>query len=121
MVGSGCVGSTLERDSEYINNKIGYYPKSLRPFLRILCVVDNSHIYVQKKLLLRSTKTPSAPSLRFDRNDRTWLEPRIVLITMGQLIIIILRYPGSDFSIRKLKKDDTGLKSYVEIAFATES
>ena len=41
-VGSGRIGSTLEIDSGHNNKKIGYYPKSLRPFLRILCVVEDS-------------------------------------------------------------------------------
>ena len=31
-----------EMDSGHKNKKIGFYPKSLRPFLRILCVVDDS-------------------------------------------------------------------------------
>ena len=34
--------------------------KSLRSFLRILCVVDDSHIYMQKDLLVRSARVPSA-------------------------------------------------------------
>ena len=32
----------LEIDSEHKNKKTGFYPNSLRPFLRILCVVDDS-------------------------------------------------------------------------------
>ena len=37
----GRAGSTLEIDSGYENKNIGFYPKSLRPFLRILCVVHD--------------------------------------------------------------------------------
>ena len=33
---------TLKMDSGHKNKNIGFYPKSLRPFLRILCVVDDS-------------------------------------------------------------------------------
>ena len=33
--------SSLETDSGYKNKNIGYYPKSLRPFLRILCVIND--------------------------------------------------------------------------------
>jgi len=32
---------TLEIDSRYKNKNIGFYPKSLRPFLGILCVADD--------------------------------------------------------------------------------
>ena len=32
-------------DSGHKDKKIGFHPKSLRPFLRILYVVDDSHIY----------------------------------------------------------------------------
>ena len=32
---------SLGTDSVYKNKKIGFYPKSLRPFLRILCVVND--------------------------------------------------------------------------------
>ena len=42
LVGPGRVGSTLEIYSRYKNKNIGFYPKCLRPFLRILCVVDDS-------------------------------------------------------------------------------
>ena len=38
----GRAGSTLEIDSGHENKKIGFYPKSPQPFLRILCVVDDS-------------------------------------------------------------------------------
>ena len=41
----GQTGSTLEMDSGHKNNKNGPYSKSLRPFPRILYVVDTS-IYV---------------------------------------------------------------------------
>ena len=37
----GQARSSLETDSGYKNKNIGSYPKSLRPFLRILCVVDD--------------------------------------------------------------------------------
>ena len=40
--------SSLETDSGYKNQNIGFYPKSLRPFLPILCVVDDS-IYACRK------------------------------------------------------------------------
>ena len=36
------VHRTLEIDSGHKNKEIGFYPKFLRPFLRILCVVDDS-------------------------------------------------------------------------------
>ena len=39
---SGRAGSTLEMDSGHKNKRIGIHPKSLQPFLSILCVVDNS-------------------------------------------------------------------------------
>ena len=42
MVGPGRV--VLEMDSEHKNKTIGFHPKSLRPFLRILCIVDDPHI-----------------------------------------------------------------------------
>ena len=48
-------------DSGYKNKNIRFYPKSLRPFLRILCDVDN---YAS----LGSARTSSAPSLRFASN-----------------------------------------------------
>ena len=48
IVGSGMAGSTLEIDSGHKNKKIGYYPKSIRPFLRILYVVDDS-IYARRR------------------------------------------------------------------------
>ena len=44
---SGRAGSTLEMDSGHKNKKICLYRKSLRSFLRILCVVDDS-IYARK-------------------------------------------------------------------------
>ena len=50
-VESGQAGLTLEMDSGHKNEKIGFYPKSIRLFLMILCVVDDSHIYTQKELL----------------------------------------------------------------------
>ena len=34
----------FKMDSEHKNKKIGFYPKSIRSFLRVLCVVDDSHI-----------------------------------------------------------------------------
>ena len=37
----GQVRSSLGTDSGYQNMKFGIYPKSLRPFLWILCVVDD--------------------------------------------------------------------------------
>ena len=40
------VHRTLEIDSGQKNKKIGFYAKSLRSFLRILCVVDDSHIHM---------------------------------------------------------------------------
>ena len=42
MRGSTMTGSTLEIDSGYKNKKIGFHPKSIGPFLRILWVVDDS-------------------------------------------------------------------------------
>ena len=50
------------------------YPKSLPPFLRILCDVDNSHIYMQKELI------SCAPRRRF-------MCPRFI-----SLAIIIFRW-----------------------------
>ena len=38
----GRVGSTLGMGTGLKNKKIGFYPKSLRAFLNILCVVDDS-------------------------------------------------------------------------------
>ena len=41
-------GSTLEMDSGHKNKEIDFYPKSLRPFLQILYVVDDSiHAFVE--------------------------------------------------------------------------
>ena len=51
----------IATDSGYKNRNISFHPKSLRPFLRILCVVDD---YAS----LGSARTPSAPSLRFASN-----------------------------------------------------
>ena len=59
---------TLEMDSGHKNKKITFYQRSLRPLSRISCVLDDSHMYMQKELLVRSTGTPSAASLRFVRN-----------------------------------------------------
>ena len=39
MWGSTMAGSTLEIDSGHKNEKIIFYPKSVRSFLRILCVI----------------------------------------------------------------------------------
>ena len=39
---------TSEIDSDYKNKKTGFYPNSLRPFLRILCVVDDS-MYARRR------------------------------------------------------------------------
>ena len=39
-----------EMDSGHKNKKIGFYPNTLRPFLRILCVVDDS-IYARRRNL----------------------------------------------------------------------
>ena len=36
------VHRTIEIDSRHKNKKIGFYPKSLRLFLRILCVEEDS-------------------------------------------------------------------------------
>ena len=44
-------------DPGYKNKNISFFPKSLRPFLMILCVVDD---YAS----LGSVRTPPAPSLR---------------------------------------------------------
>ena len=44
----GRARSTLEMDSGHKNKKFGFYPKSLRPFLRILCAVDDS-MYVCRR------------------------------------------------------------------------
>ena len=41
------VHRTLEIDSIQKSKKIGFYPKSLRLFLRILCVVDGSYMHVE--------------------------------------------------------------------------
>ena len=41
-------GLTSEIDSEHKNKKTGFYPNSLRPFLRILCVVDDC-IYARRR------------------------------------------------------------------------
>ena len=49
--GSGQSGLTLEINSRNKNKKIYFHPKSLRSFLRIVCVVDDSHIHMQEKLL----------------------------------------------------------------------
>ena len=43
--------------------KIGFYSRYLRPFLRISCVANDSHVYMQNELFMSSAKTPSAPSL----------------------------------------------------------
>ena len=38
-----CSASIFEIDSEYKNRNIGFHPKSLRSFLRILCVLTIMH------------------------------------------------------------------------------
>ena len=43
----GRIGSTLKMNSRHKDKKIVFEPKSLRPFLRIVYVVDDSHIHVQ--------------------------------------------------------------------------
>ena len=45
---------SLEMNSGYKSKNIGFYPKSLRPFLRILCVLDDSMYACKKELLVRS-------------------------------------------------------------------
>ena len=39
---STMAGSTLEIDSGHKNKKTAFYPKCVRTFLRILCIVDDS-------------------------------------------------------------------------------
>ena len=56
--------STLEIDSGHKNKKIGFYPKSLRPFLQILCVVDDS-IYARR----RTCRALPATSLAIKYSD----------------------------------------------------
>ena len=72
MAGLGRAGPTLEMDSSHKNDKIGFYPKSLRPFLRILCVVDDSDIYMQKEFLVRSAHhwCPRFASLAISLRER---------------------------------------------------
>ena len=53
--------STLEINSGHKNKKIGFYPKSLRPFLKILCVVHDSKYMHKEEVSLHSARTPSAP------------------------------------------------------------
>ena len=48
LVGLGRVWLTSEIDSGYKNKNIGFYPKSQRLFLRILCVVDD---YARRRIL----------------------------------------------------------------------
>ena len=43
-------GSTLEMDSGHKNKKIGLNPKCLRPFLKIVCVVDDMHTCMLQEL-----------------------------------------------------------------------
>ena len=59
MIGSGQLYKWIQ-DQKI--KKIDLFPKSLRPFLRILCSVDDSHAYMQKELLVRSARMPA---LRF--------------------------------------------------------
>ena len=65
----GRAGSTLEMDSGHKKKTIDFYPRSLRPFLRILFVVNDSDASMQKELLVRFTRKLSAPSRRFARNN----------------------------------------------------
>ena len=53
---SALVASTLVLDCGNKNKTIGF-----DPFLRILCIVDNSDTYMQKELFVRSAKTSSVP------------------------------------------------------------
>ena len=66
MARSGRTGLTFEMDLAYENKNIGLYPKSVRPFLRILCVVND---YAYRESLLGSARTHSVHSLRFVRNQ----------------------------------------------------
>ena len=61
---------TLEIDSGHRNKKVGFYPKFVKALMRILCVFDDSHVYMEKELLVRSARTLSAPSVRLARNYR---------------------------------------------------
>ena len=58
-------GSTLEMDSEHKNKKIGFYPKSLRPFLGFYALLTIMHVEGSS---LGSARTSSTPSLRFAGN-----------------------------------------------------
>ena len=49
IVGSSTAGLTLGIDSGHKNTKTGFYPKCLRPFLWILCIVDDSIYACRRK------------------------------------------------------------------------
>ena len=66
-VGFVRIGSNLELDSAHKNTKIGFYPKSLRPFIIILCVDNYSHMYMQE-LFVHFARMISAPSFCFAPN-----------------------------------------------------
>ena len=83
MVGSGWIGSgrvNFTNKFGRLKLEISFYPKSLRPFLRILSVVDYSDIYklyMQNKLLVRYAGM--SLSLRFARDKYTHLQLAEVL------------------------------------------
>ena len=45
-----------EMDSGHQNKKIGFKPKTLRQFSRILCVANDPHIYIQREHLCARNK-----------------------------------------------------------------
>ena len=57
--------ATLEMDSGYKNENIGFYPKAPRPFLRILCVFDDYALEWAPLCSARKLRRPCSPSLKF--------------------------------------------------------
>ena len=77
---SGRAGSTLEIDSGYKNKNIGFHPKSLRQFLRILYVVDDS-IYI----MIHVEGTSRA--LRKDAfGDLGWLSSQLIILIKSSFL-----------------------------------
>ena len=90
-----------------------FYPKLLRTFSRILCVVDNSDIYMQKELLLRSARTYSAPSLRFAHNY-TYIH-KLKLNSILRYIYILYMYQCINVSILLSSAEHRYTYTYIHI------
>ena len=101
MVESDKAGLTLE--TEYKNKEIGFHPKSLQLFLRILCVVDDSIYACSRNFSCaplghlrwpRLIKSSFFSYKQIDQHDKTWfrLNIEIYLFSTQYSTIFRLQY-----------------------------